>query len=32
MAPAEWKDRFQKEATKEQLAAFDRAQKTHREN
>src|SRR5271170_6388870 len=29
MAPADWKNRFQKEATKEQLAAFDRAQKTH---
>jgi len=30
MPPAEWKKRYQKEATPEQLAAFERAQKTHR--
>jgi hypothetical protein len=29
MAPAEWKRRFQKEATAEQQAAFAEAQKTH---
>jgi predicted N-formylglutamate amidohydrolase len=29
MPPQEWKKRHQKEATPEQLAAFDRAQKTH---
>jgi uncharacterized protein len=29
MAPAEWKKKYQKEATPEQLAAFDRSQKTH---
>ena len=29
MAPAEWKRRYQKDATPEQKAAFDRAQKTH---
>jgi hypothetical protein len=29
MAPAEWKKKYQKEATPEQLAAFDQSQKTH---
>jgi hypothetical protein len=29
MAPAEWKRRFQKEATAEQQAAFAEAEKTH---
>lgn len=29
MAPSEWKARFQKDATPEQLAAFERSQKTH---
>ena len=29
MPPAEWKKRYQKEASSEQKAAFDRAQKTH---
>jgi len=29
MPPAEWKKRYQKEATAEQQAAFERAQKTH---
>jgi hypothetical protein len=29
MAPAEWKRRFQKDATAEQQAAFAQAQKTH---
>ena len=29
MPPAEWKKRHQKEATPEQLAAFEKAQKTH---
>ncbi len=29
MAPAEWKKKHQKDATPEQLAAFDRSQKTH---
>ena len=29
MAPAEWRRRFQKEATAEQQAAFAEAQKTH---
>ena len=29
MPPAEWKKRHQKEATPEQIAAFDRSQKTH---
>jgi predicted N-formylglutamate amidohydrolase len=29
MPPQEWKARYQKEATPEQLAAFERAQKTH---
>jgi len=29
MAPAEWKKKYQKDATAEQLAAFDRSQKTH---
>lgn len=29
MAPAEWKKKYQKEATAEQQAAFARAQKTH---
>ena len=29
MAPAEWKKRYQKEATPAQQAAFERAQKTH---
>jgi uncharacterized protein len=29
MAPAEWKKRHQKDATPEQKAAFDKAQKTH---
>ena len=29
MPPKEWKARYQKEATPEQLAAFERAQKTH---
>lgn len=29
MAPAEWKRRYQKEATPEQKAAFEKAQKTH---
>ena len=29
MAPAEWKKRHQKDATPEQLAAFEQSQKTH---
>ena len=29
MAPAEWKKRYQKEASAEQKAAFDKSQKTH---
>ena len=29
MPPAEWKQRHQKEATPEQKAAFEKAQKTH---
>jgi hypothetical protein len=29
MAPADWKKRHQKDATPEQQAAFERAQKTH---
>jgi hypothetical protein len=29
MKPTEWKNRYQTEATAEQLAAFERAQKTH---
>ena len=29
MAPAEWKKRHQKEATPEQIAAFEQSQKTH---
>jgi predicted N-formylglutamate amidohydrolase len=29
MTPQEWKTRYQKEATPEQLAAFEQAQKTH---
>ena len=29
MAPSEWKKRHQKEATPEQLAAFEQSQKTH---
>ena len=29
MTPAEWKTRYQKAATPEQLAAFARSQKTH---
>jgi hypothetical protein len=29
MPPAEWKRRFQKEATAQQKAAFEQAQKTH---
>jgi hypothetical protein len=29
MPPAEWKKHHQKEATPEQIAAFDRSQKTH---
>ena len=29
MAPAEWKKRYQKDASPEQLAAFEEAQKTH---
>ena len=29
MAPAEWKKKHQKDATPEQQAAFERAQKTH---
>jgi len=29
MAPADWKKRYQKDATPEQQAAFERAQKTH---
>lgn len=29
MAPAEWKRRYQKEATAEQKAAFEKARKTH---
>ena len=29
MAPSEWKRRFQTETTPEQMAAFERAQKTH---
>ena len=29
MAPAEWKKKYQKDATPEQLAAFERSQKTH---
>jgi len=29
MAPAEWKKRHQKEATPEQIVAFERSQKTH---
>jgi len=29
MSPAEWKKKHQKDATPEQLAAFEQAQKTH---
>ena len=29
MAPAEWKKKHQKDATPEQLAAFEQSQKTH---
>ena len=29
MAPSEWKKRHQKEATPEQIAAFEQSQKTH---
>jgi hypothetical protein len=29
MAPADWKRKYQKEATPEQQAAFDRSDKTH---
>lgn len=29
MPPGEWKRRFQKESTPEQMAAFEQAQKTH---
>ncbi|MGH6889476.1 MAG: DUF1244 domain-containing protein [Rhizomicrobium sp.] len=29
MAPSDWKRRYQKEATPEQRAAFEKAQKTH---
>ncbi|MGZ5920687.1 MAG: DUF1244 domain-containing protein [Rhizomicrobium sp.] len=29
MPPAEWKKKYQKDATPEQQAAFERAQKTH---
>ena len=29
MAPAEWKKKYQKDATPEQLAAFEQSQKTH---
>jgi hypothetical protein len=29
MPPSDWKRRFQKDATPEQKAAFERAQKTH---
>ena len=29
MAPAEWKKRYQKEASAEQKAAFEKASKTH---
>ena len=29
MAPSEWKKRYQKEATPEQIAAFAQSQKTH---
>ena len=29
MAPAEWKKKYQKEATPEQQAAFDQSHKTH---
>jgi hypothetical protein len=29
MAPSEWKTRYQKDATREQLAAFAASQKTH---
>lgn len=29
MPPAEWKNRYQAEATPEQIAAFERSQKTH---
>ena len=29
MAPAEWKKKYQKDATSEQLAAFERSQKAH---
>ena len=29
MSPAEWKKRHQKEATPEQIAAFEQSQKTH---
>jgi uncharacterized protein len=29
MPPSEWKQRFQKQATPEQQAAFEQAQKTH---
>ncbi len=29
MAPAEWKKKYQKDATPEQLAAFERSQKAH---
>ena len=29
MPPAEWKKKYQKDASPEQIAAFDRSQKTH---
>ncbi len=29
MAPAEWKKKYQKDATPEQVAAFEKSQKTH---
>jgi len=29
MSPAEWKQRYQKESTPEQMAAFEQAKKTH---
>src|ERR1700754_4647203 len=29
MAPADWKKKYQKDATPEQLAAFEQSQKTH---
>ena len=29
MVPSEWKRRYQKESTPEQMAAFEQAQKTH---